>query len=178
MAVKMPSHTSITRLLSPLVNSFRTVSLNPSASLAKPSTIRSFSTSSTHLAPPNKNAKQADPRISLIRYHMQHPKTPRPLKLSRMRALRHWTIHRAWMLARRKRKEAEENELQRMYQSMHSACEELRLMDPPGSKDAGRLYRIAMEKKGIFGHGGVPIEYARAQTDTPAKEPWNHEWTR
>jgi large subunit ribosomal protein L40 len=66
----------------------------------------------------------------------------------------------------------------RMYQSMHSACEELRTMDPPGTKDAGRLYRIAMEKKGIFGHGGVPIEYARLQTDTPGRDPWNHGWTR
>ncbi len=44
-----------------------------------------------------------------------------------------------------------------MYQSQHSACEALRLLDPPGTKDAGRLYRIAMEKKGIFGKGGVPI---------------------
>lgn len=64
-----------------------------------------------------------------------------------------------------------------MYQSMHGACEELRTMDPPGSKDAGRLYRVAMEKKGVFRHGGVPIEYARLQTDTPAREPWNHDWT-
>jgi len=95
-----------------------------------------------------------------------------------MRALRHWTIHRAWMLARRKKLEAEERELYRMYQSMHSACEELRLLDAPGTKDAGRLYRIAMEKKGIFGHGGVPIEYARMQTDTPGAEAWNHGWTR
>lgn len=66
----------------------------------------------------------------------------------------------------------------RMYQSMHAACEELRLLDPPGTKDAGRLYRIAMEKKGIFGKDGVPIEYARYQTDTPATEAWNHAWTR
>jgi len=82
------------------------------------------------------------------------------------------------MLARRKRLENEEKELYRMYQSMHAACEELRTMDPPGTKDAGRLYRIAMEKKGIYGHDGVPIEYARWQTDTPGKEPWNHGWTR
>jgi large subunit ribosomal protein L40 len=66
----------------------------------------------------------------------------------------------------------------RMYQSMHDAMEELRTMDAPAAKDAGRLYRIATEKKGIFGHGGVPIEYARLQTDTPGREPWNHGWTR
>jgi len=95
-----------------------------------------------------------------------------------MRALRHWTIHRAWMLFRRKKLQAEHDELYRMYQSMHSACEELRTMDTKEGKDAGRLYRIAMEKKGIFGHGGVPIEYARWQVDTPGREPWNHDWTR
>jgi large subunit ribosomal protein L40 len=65
-----------------------------------------------------------------------------------------------------------------MHKSMAAAMEELRTMDPPGTKNAGRLYRIATEKKGIFGHGGVPIEYARLQTDTPAKEAWNHGWTR
>lgn len=68
--------------------------------------------------------------------------------------------------------------MNRMYQAQHAACEELRTMDSPGTKDAGRLYRIAMEKKGVFGHGGVPIEYARWQVDTPGKEAWNHGWTR
>lgn len=66
----------------------------------------------------------------------------------------------------------------RMHQSIYNACETLRTMDPPGPKDSGRLYRIAMEKKGIFKAGGVPIEYARYQTDTPGKEPWDHGWTR
>jgi len=62
---------------------------------------------------------------------------------------------------------------------MHAACEELRLLDSPGTtKDAGRLYRIAMEKKGVFGKGGVPIEYGRAQVERPGKEAWNHGWTR
>ncbi|TVY54657.1 hypothetical protein LCER1_G005804 [Lachnellula cervina] len=181
------SHTSLTRLLTPILSTFRSSmqihTLKATTSAIIPS--RAFSSTPNaqaggHPSPrpgwKNKNVK--DPRIKLIRYHMQHPKTPRPLKLSRMRALRHWTIHRAWMLAQRKRVEGEERELMRMYQSMHAACEELRLLDPPGTKDAGRLYRIAMEKKGIFGHGGVPIEYARAQTETPGREPWNHSWTR
>lgn len=43
-------------------------------------------------------------------------------------------------------------------------------------QEVGRLYRIAMEKKGIW--GGVPIEYARAQTDTPARQGWDYAWTR
>lgn len=66
----------------------------------------------------------------------------------------------------------------RMYQSMAAANEELRTMDVGGGKDAGRLFRIAQEKKGVFGHGGVPIEYARWQVDTPGKVAWNHSWTR
>lgn len=45
-----------------------------------------------------------------------------------------------------------------------------------GQRDVGRLYRIAMEKKGIW--GGVPIEYARAQTDTPPRAGWDYSWTR
>ncbi|PSS20290.1 hypothetical protein M430DRAFT_49982 [Amorphotheca resinae ATCC 22711] len=175
-----PSTSPLFRLLTPLLQTFRNVSSRPSlpTTLSPLSQSKPFSTSPQLLARPSKKQPGKDPRITLIRYHLQHPKTPRPLRLSRMRALRHWTIHRAWMLSRRKRLEKEEAELYRMYQSMHAACEELRTMDPPGSKDAGRLYRIAMEKKGIYGHGGVPIEYARLQTETPGKEPWNHGWTR
>ncbi|KAG9230681.1 hypothetical protein BJ875DRAFT_471493 [Amylocarpus encephaloides] len=176
----MAPHTSTHSLLTPLLSTFRSLSLSTTTvTVRKPSTTtsRQFTTTSPLHAKPSGKDK-ADPRISLIRYHLQHPKTPRPLKLSRMRALRHWTIHRAWMLARRTRQEGEERELKRMHQSMHNACEALRTFDAPGKKDAGRLYRIAMEKKGIFGHGGIPIEYARAQTDTPAKEAWNHDWVR
>ncbi|TVY40845.1 hypothetical protein LOCC1_G004512, partial [Lachnellula occidentalis] len=182
------SHTTLTRLLTPLLSTFRSSisTLKPTSGAITTLPCRAFSSTPTAHAggfpsgrPGGKSkGPPKDPRIKLIRYHMQHPKTPRPLKLSRMRALRHWTIHRAWMLAQRKRVEGEESELMRMYQSMHAACEELRLLDSPGTKDAGRLYRIAMEKKGIFGHGGVPIEYARAQTETPAREAWNHTWTR
>jgi large subunit ribosomal protein L40 len=61
---------------------------------------------------------------------------------------------------------------------MRAACEELRLLDDPKSKDAGRLFRIAMGKQGIYKPGGVPIEYARAQTNTPATEAWDHNWKR
>jgi large subunit ribosomal protein L40 len=68
--------------------------------------------------------------------------------------------------------------MHRMHQSIHEAMEALRTLDTPGTKDAGRLYRIALEKKGLFKQGGVPIEYARYQVDTPAKQPWNHGWTR
>lgn len=56
------------------------------------------------------------------------------------------------------------------------------------------MYRIAMrkdfvaegEEKRADGEGlkerdvweGVPIEYARIQTESPPREGWNHGWTR
>lgn len=65
--------------------------------------------------------------------------------------------------------------------------EELRL----GIGDGGRLYRQAVDRKGIFGglkverdagtvvgNGGVPIEYARAQTEGPSRGGWDEDWTR
>jgi len=74
---------------------------------------------------------------------------------------------------------------------MAAACEALRLIDKHGltaedrlrlgepgaeGKEMGRLYRIAMRKDNIW--DGVPIEYARIQTDTPPRDGWNHAWTR
>ena len=69
---------------------------------------------------------------------------------------------------------------------MRAAMEELRL----GVGDGGRLYRQAVTRKGIFGglkvgemggvvsNGGIPVEYARGQTDGPPKAGWDHGWTR
>ena len=116
-----PTASPLFRLLTPLLKSLRispngVSSLSKTTSLLKPSPSRTFSTTLSNLAgrpPQGGQAGTKDQRISLIRYHLQHPKTPRPLRLSRLRALRHWTIHRAWMLARRKRLGAEERELYR-----------------------------------------------------------------
>ena len=77
---------------------------------------------------------------------------------------------------------AEKLELQQQYMSMRDACEELRV----GCGDGARLYRQAMVKKGIYGglgaekgrEGGIPIEYARAQTDGPPRDGWDHGWRR
>lgn len=64
--------------------------------------------------------------------------------------------------------------------------EELRV----GLGDGGKLYRQAVQKKGIFGgqnvdeigslvgNGGIPVEYARGQVDGPSKEGWDHSWVR
>ncbi|KAI9663346.1 MAG: hypothetical protein M1831_002630 [Alyxoria varia] len=189
---------------------------------------RTFTTSAP-LSKKGKSNLPRDPRIRNIRYHLMHPLTPRPLRFSRNRHLRHWTIHRAWHMLRRKQSDARQLELQRQYMSMRNACEALRLIGEDGlavlpgeseksvrpagardpvavtvraqgkeegegeeretvvgeidvaaaaerQKDVGKLYRVAMEKRGVF--GGVPIEYARAQTDTPGRGGWDHEWKR
>ncbi|KAI1383089.1 uncharacterized protein F4822DRAFT_92033 [Hypoxylon trugodes] len=123
------------------------------------------------------NAPPPDPRITNLKVSM--PRTvPAPLRFARNRYLRHWTIHRAWQLYQRQEREREQHELERMYQSMHNACEELRKTSGPGTRDEGYLYRVAMEKKGAYGHNGIPIEYARPLTETPAREPWNYDWKR
>ena len=70
---------------------------------------------------------------------------------------------------------------------MRAAMEELRL----GVGDGGRLYRQAMDRKGLYGghkvaqdtstvigNGGVPIEYARAQTEGPPRDGWDNNWVR
>ncbi|KAL8671440.1 MAG: hypothetical protein Q9168_004069 [Polycauliona sp. 1 TL-2023] len=160
----------------PISTSYSSV-LNSSPSKA------SFSTSSTLLARKDLRNK-VDKRITLIRYHLNHPATPRPLRFSRLRALRHWTIHRAAQLHLHTQRRLEQLELERQYNAMRAACEELRV----GLDDGGRLYRQATTRKGLFGgkkmegelvgNGGVPIEYAKAQVDGPPRGGWDHAWTR
>ncbi|KAK3067710.1 hypothetical protein LTR53_015253 [Teratosphaeriaceae sp. CCFEE 6253] len=152
-----------------------------------------FSTTQPRMARDKGKGPKTDMRITLIRYHLTHPLTPRPLRFSRNRALRHWTIHRAWRLYQTKLRESRQLELERQYNSMASACEALRLIDShgltaeersrlgepelsQGGQDVGRLYRIAMRKDGVW--KGAPIEYARIQTETPPRDGWNHAWTR
>lgn len=116
-------------------------------------------------------------KIKALKASLFSPPPP-PLRMARSRHLRHWTIHRAWLLHQRRLREARERELMRMQQGMSAACEELRKTSGPGTRDEGYLYRVAMEKKGVYGPNGIPIEYARLQTETPAREPWNHDWVR
>ena len=120
-----------------------------------------------------------DPKIvTMLQFMAQLSprRLPPPLRMARNRHLRHWTIHRGWLLFRRRQREERERTLMRQYQSMNAACEALRLTEGPGTRPEGYLYRVAMEKKGVYGLHGVPIEYARAQTDTPARVAWDHDW--
>ena len=116
-------------------------------------------------------------RVKILKQNMFSPAPP-PLRMARLRYLRHWTIHRAWLLFRRQQREAGDKERARMQAGMYNACEELRQTVGPGNKDEGYLYRVAMERKGVWGKDAVPIEYARYQTDYAGAKPWNHEWVR
>lgn len=116
-------------------------------------------------------------RVKILKQNLFAPAPP-PLRMARLRHLRHWTIHRAWQLFRRQQREGMEKERMRMHAGMYNACEELRNSVGPGDKSEGYLFRVAMEKKGVWGLDGVPIEYARFQTDYPAEKPWNHDWKR
>ncbi|OAA54652.1 RING finger domain protein [Cordyceps fumosorosea ARSEF 2679] len=116
-------------------------------------------------------------KVRTLKQNMFSPAPP-PLRMARQRHLRHWTIHRAWQLFRRQQHEALHKERSRMQAGMWNACEALRLTEGPGGRDQGYLYRVAMEKKGVWNGDAIPIEYARMQTETPAVQAWNHEWKR
>jgi large subunit ribosomal protein L40 len=82
-------------------------------------------------------------------------------------------------LHKAKLRKQQELDLERQYVEMQKACEELRLIGSnglPGGQDEGKLFRTAMMKKGVW--QGMPIEYARIQTEWPSKDGWNHGWTR
>ncbi len=161
--------------------------LSSSASLTPSSHCSSFSFRRfMHPIPANDKQLTNGLNKALLRYHLYHPLTPRPLRFSRLRALRHWTIHRAWLLHQRHLRESHERELERMYQSMYRACETLRnlpvdpktnMVGPNGMYGSqGYLYRKAMEKKGVW--GTWPIEASRSQTEWPSRLGWNTEWRR
>ncbi|KAL2120292.1 hypothetical protein VTJ04DRAFT_4318 [Mycothermus thermophilus] len=165
-------------------------------------TRRSLSTTRSLLAPPGaKNQKgsggkanqqqkkgkrgkkgakaERDPKIVNMLKHMAilSPKRiPPPLRMGRNRYLRHWTIHRAWLLFRRQQRQERETNLYRQWQSIQRAMEELRVTAGPGTREEGYLYRAALDKTGVYTLDSIPIEYTRPQTETPARVAWNHDW--
>lgn len=176
-----PPHLNTKLQLSCIWSYFRHLCITAPQPLRRAATVSARSFSTTPTMQKKGKEQKADPRITLIRYHMQHPLMPRPLRLSRGRSLRHWTIDRAWRVWETKKRKQAELELQRQYQSMQFTMEVLRnLDDGPTSygKEGSRLFRTALEKKGIYGLGAIPIEYSRLQTDTPGTIPWDHDWKR
>ncbi|PGH17799.1 hypothetical protein AJ79_00940 [Helicocarpus griseus UAMH5409] len=175
---KIPLSRPSTQFTSPLTASSSSIlSSSPlSSRICGPSTTTSIFSRPFSAGPVLSARKQKvlkDKRVTLIRYFLYHPLTPRPLRFSRNRYLRHWTIHRAWQLYCAKKREARELELERQWNSMRDACEELRT----GAGDGGKLFRISMNKKGVF-TDQIPIEYGRMQTEGPSAEGWNYDWKR
>ncbi|QKX57264.1 uncharacterized protein TRUGW13939_04373 [Talaromyces rugulosus] len=170
---------SLSPVLASLANVFRIPMTRPAiastTALLQGTSQQTSSFSTTPSLAKRKNAGyKPDKRVTLIRYFLYHPLTPRPLRFSRNRYLRHWTIHRAWNLYQNQLRTEHEMELQRQQQAMSAACEELRT----GCGERGaRLFRLAMNKKGVF-TDLFPIEYGRLQTDSPPKDGWNHEWKK
>ncbi|KAJ2903159.1 ring finger domain protein [Zalerion maritima] len=150
------------------------------ASAIMPSPLRAFSTTpslpkrmSGKLNP--NRPKHMNQKIYVLR-RWRSKRLPAPLRMGRNRYLRHWTIHRAWLLYQRQEKERRQTELMRMQASMAGALEELRTTSGPGSRGEGYLYRLAVKKARVWGLNAIPIEYARMQTETPPREAWNHAW--
>lgn len=166
---------------------------------AAPFTTSAATTFRATQAPQARKGRQPrDPKA--VHIHRKQPKKrPAPLRMSRQRWLRHWTIHRAWKLWERKERERQERSLMRQWQSMYAACEELRNTLGPEDSEPGRLFEMAMDKTGVFStpnatlsigkatlkrgqeepwkaKGAIPIEYSRAQTETPARVAWDHDW--
>ena len=126
--------------------------------------------------PLNPNApKTADQKIYVMRRY-RAKRLPAPLRMARNRYLRHWTIHRAWQLYQRQERERRRRELLRMQQGIEMALEELRRTAGPGTRTQGYLYRLATMKTKVWGLDAIPIEYARMQTETPARLAWDHGW--
>ncbi|OAR00010.1 hypothetical protein LLEC1_05019 [Akanthomyces lecanii] len=198
----MTSTLSITRLLGGL--SLQQTFTPRTTPVMLSSTLRSFSTTPASLArkvtpqtmkkggaagkfkpsTPKRKAKgrptgltESAKKVRTLKQNMFSPAPP-PLRMARQRHLRHWTIHRAWQLFRRQQHEAQHKERSRMQAGMWNACEALRTATGPGERGEGYLYRVAMEKRGVWNGDAIPIEYARMQTETPAVEAWNHEWKR
>jgi len=129
----------------------KTFNLTP---FAQPThTSANFSSSAKLLARKGKGDK-GDPRITSIRYHLSHALTPRPLRLSRLRALRHWTIHRAWQLHLSRQRTGAKLALEKQYASMRAACEALRLVDEDGMTVPGGS-GLSVGEEGYGGGVGV-----------------------
>ncbi|WYZ42677.1 hypothetical protein EsH8_VI_000376 [Colletotrichum jinshuiense] len=165
----------------PLRGALRPAALKTATAPAMPAAARPFSTTPAPAARKATSGSGGTPeyaaRVANIRQQL-FAQAPPPLRMARNRHLRHWTIHRAWLLLQRQQREEREKELYRLQQSMFNANEELRKTSGPGTREEGWLYRVAQEKKGVYGAGAVPIEYARYQTESPARQAWNHEWKR
>jgi large subunit ribosomal protein L40 len=90
-------------------------------------------------------------------------------------------VHEAWAVLARRQRRQRRDELARQCGAMRAACEALRALGDDGvvgGEGAGRRFREAMNKTGVWDAGAVPVEYARCLTDWPSRQGWDHAWKR
>ncbi|KAG4302154.1 hypothetical protein PCANB_001545 [Pneumocystis canis] len=87
-----------------------------------------------------------------------------PIQFSEEELERHEVIHRAWQICERIKRDELNKQLEKQYNKMKKACEELERTDK-------RLFKAAMSKKKYY----FPIEM-RTPTDTPPSQIWKYEW--
>ncbi|KAK9371260.1 mitochondrial ribosomal protein L28-domain-containing protein [Lipomyces kononenkoae] len=109
--------------------------------------------------------QQKQKMVNMLSLISPRRKQPRRIKLSYEDLLRHRTVHRAWQLVVRTKRQERRLELQKQYFKMKHACDELR-------KTSQILYQSAMEKPSPI---RFPMEY-RIPTVTPPRRIWNATW--
>lgn len=92
-------------------------------------------------------------------------KQPRLLKLCNEDYIKHRTVMKAWSLYRKNKIHERESILEKQYNSMKAAAEELQLINP-------KLYQIANEHQ--FGKR-FPLEL-RVPTDFPPRQIWFYDY--
>ncbi|KAK9237670.1 mitochondrial ribosomal protein L28-domain-containing protein [Lipomyces kononenkoae] len=109
--------------------------------------------------------QQKHKMVNMLSLISPRQKQPRRIKLSYEDSLRHRTVHRAWQLVVRTKREERRLELQKQYYKIKHACDELR-------KTSQVLYESAMEKPSPI---RFPMEY-RIPTVTPPRRIWDATW--
>lgn len=89
------------------------------------------------------------------------------IKFTEQEMLEHETIHRAWQLHQKQKRDRQQRDLERQYHKMNEACDELERLDK-------KLYQAAMvvPKDTLY-----PITM-RIPTQVPPKVAWNNEWKK
>lgn len=114
-----------------------------------------------------KKATYKDPRSEMIYKVLFENKAPPSLQLSPDELIRHDTIHRAWQLLQLKGREQRQVELEKQYNKMREACNELEKADK-------RLFQAAMTKPKTLRY---PVEM-RVPTDTPPAKSWSESFAK
>lgn len=93
-------------------------------------------------------------------------KQPKLIKLCPEDLVKHKTITNAWKVFQRKQRDREQETLNKQYNSIYNAMEELKELSP-------ELFEAAQKRERKF----FPLEY-RVPVDFPARKPWSYEFKK